>query len=89
MGLISLSQGTPLASLFSRWKSSFLCSLVFGLPVFIVTVTYMILSHRSRIHDIMIINGVSLQNLILFVLCTIVQVSAFVLDPLSIIASLH
>jgi len=56
-----------------QWRSSFLCSLVFGLPVFIVTISYMILGHRSKIHDKMLINGVSLQNFILFILCTIVQ----------------
>ncbi|XP_065058304.1 copper-transporting ATPase 1-like isoform X1 [Rhopilema esculentum] len=57
-----------------QWKTSFLCSLVFGLPVFIVTVVYMVLHHRSHFEDIKIIDGVSLQNFLLFSLCTIVQV---------------
>ncbi len=42
--------------------------------MFIVTVTYMVLQHQYKIDDQMIGPGVSLQNLLLFVLCTIVQV---------------
>ena len=60
--------------IFFSWKNSFLFSLIFGLPVLIITFTYMIL-HKYNIEDIVLMPGLSLQNLVVFVLCSIVQVS--------------
>jgi len=55
-----------------QWRSTFLYSLIFGLPVFIITVTYMVLMHNGK-KDHIILPGLSLKNLLLFCLCTIVQ----------------
>lgn len=62
-----------------RWKRSFLFSLLFGLPVFIITMTYMILMKKYGIQDLIIIPGLSLENFILFSLCSIVMVSVWIL----------
>jgi len=56
-----------------RWKRSFLFSLIFGLPVLITNFTYMFLM-KIHVHDVMLIPGLSLENVIIFALCSIVQV---------------
>ncbi|XP_008070483.1 copper-transporting ATPase 2 isoform X2 [Carlito syrichta] len=59
-----------------QWKKSFLCSLVFGIPVMALMI-YMLISsnepHESMVLDHNIIPGLSILNLIFFILCTFVQ----------------
>ncbi|XP_026524188.1 copper-transporting ATPase 2 [Notechis scutatus] len=59
-----------------QWKKSFLCSLVFGIPVMVLMV-YMLLPigdhHESMVLEQNLIPGLSILNLIFFVLCTLVQ----------------
>ena len=54
-----------------RWKTSFIISLIFGIPVFVVVITYSILGEQSGPY---VVAGLSLQNLLLFILCTPVQI---------------
>ncbi|XP_058526802.1 copper-transporting ATPase 2 isoform X1 [Ochotona princeps] len=59
-----------------QWKKSFLCSLVFGIPVMGLMIYMLIPSngtHESMILDHNIIGGLSILNLIFFILCTFVQ----------------
>lgn len=61
----------------SRWKKSFLCSLVFGIPVMGLMIYMLIPSHEpheSMLLDHNIIPGLSILNLVFFILCTFVQV---------------
>ncbi|RDD36414.1 Copper-transporting ATPase 1 [Trichoplax sp. H2] len=53
-----------------KWRNSFLVAFIFGLPVMIIMITFMILGKK---HEIMIVPGLSLENLLLFLLCTPVQ----------------
>ncbi|XP_039209202.1 copper-transporting ATPase 2-like isoform X2 [Crotalus tigris] len=59
-----------------QWKKSFLCSLVFGIPVLGLMV-YMLLPmddhHGSMVLEQNLIPGLSILNLLFFVLCTLVQ----------------
>ncbi|KAK9411189.1 copper-transporting ATPase 2 [Crotalus adamanteus] len=59
-----------------QWKKSFLCSLVFGIPVLGLMV-YMLLPmddhHESMVLEQNLIPGLSILNLLFFVLCTLVQ----------------
>ncbi|XP_062957574.1 copper-transporting ATPase 2 isoform X2 [Cynocephalus volans] len=59
-----------------QWKKSFLCSLVFGIPVMGLMI-YMLIPrnepHESMVLDHNIIPGLSILNLIFFILCTFVQ----------------
>lgn len=60
-----------------RWKKSFLCSLVFGIPVMGLMIYMLVPSnepHESMVLDHNIIPGLSILNLIFFILCTFVQV---------------
>uniref|UniRef100_A0A2K6PP69 Copper-transporting ATPase 2 n=1 Tax=Rhinopithecus roxellana TaxID=61622 RepID=A0A2K6PP69_RHIRO len=60
-----------------QWKKSFLCSLVFGIPVMALMIYMLIPSnkpHQSMVLDHNIIPGLSILNLIFFILCTFVQV---------------
>jgi len=59
------------AKTIKKWRISFLISLIFGIPVFAVVVTYSILGEQSGPY---VTKGVSLQNLLLFILCTPVQI---------------
>lgn len=64
-------------SLLSRWKKSFLCSLMFGIPVMVLMIYMLIPSnepHGSMALDHNIIPGLSILNLAFFILCTFVQV---------------
>nr|XP_008113910.1 PREDICTED: copper-transporting ATPase 2 isoform X2 [Anolis carolinensis] len=59
-----------------QWRKSFLCSLVFGIPVLILMV-YMLIPAADH-HDSMVLNknlipGLSILNLLFFILCTLVQ----------------
>ncbi|XP_052607742.1 copper-transporting ATPase 2 isoform X2 [Peromyscus californicus insignis] len=59
-----------------QWKKSFLCSLVFGIPVMGLMVYMLIPSnmpHETMVLDHNIIPGLSVLNLIFFILCTFVQ----------------
>lgn len=53
-----------------RWRASFIISLIFGVPVFVVVIAYSIVGEQSGPY---IMPGLSLQNLLLFILCTPVQ----------------
>eukprot|EP00069_Balaena_mysticetus_P016511 bmy_09782T0 len=58
------------------WKKSFLCSLVFGIPVMGLMIYMLIPSHEpheSMLLDHNIIPGLSILNLVFFILCTFVQ----------------
>nr|XP_048312247.1 copper-transporting ATPase 2 isoform X1 [Myodes glareolus] len=59
-----------------QWKKSFLCSLVFGIPVMGLMIYMLIPSnkpHETMVLDHNIIPGLSILNLIFFILCTFVQ----------------
>ncbi|XP_016069075.1 PREDICTED: copper-transporting ATPase 2 [Miniopterus natalensis] len=59
-----------------QWKKSFLSSLVFGIPVMGLMIYMLIPSnkpHKSMALDHNIIPGLSILNLIFFILCTFVQ----------------
>uniref|UniRef100_F6VMS7 Copper-transporting ATPase 2 n=1 Tax=Monodelphis domestica TaxID=13616 RepID=F6VMS7_MONDO len=59
-----------------QWKKSFLCSLVFGIPVLCLMIYMLIPSsqpHESMVLEHNLIPGLSILNLIFFVLCTFVQ----------------
>nr|XP_048704797.1 copper-transporting ATPase 2 isoform X4 [Caretta caretta] len=59
-----------------QWRKSFLCSLVFGIPVLILMI-YMLIpagqQHGSMVLERNLIPGLSILNLLFFVLCTLVQ----------------
>ncbi|XP_051025542.1 copper-transporting ATPase 2 isoform X2 [Acomys russatus] len=59
-----------------QWKKSFLCSLVFGIPVMGLMIYMLIPSnkpHETMVLDHNIIPGLSVLNLVFFILCTFVQ----------------
>ncbi|XP_078013102.1 copper-transporting ATPase 2 isoform X4 [Phascolarctos cinereus] len=59
-----------------QWKKSFLCSLVFGIPVLCLMIYMLVPSsqpHESMVLEYNLIPGLSILNLIFFVLCTFVQ----------------
>lgn len=56
-----------------KWRRSFLVSLVFGAPVMIAMIVFSILKSKDKEPHVEIINGLSLENLIYFLLCTPVQ----------------
>uniref|UniRef100_A0A8B9XS13 Copper-transporting ATPase 2 n=1 Tax=Bos mutus grunniens TaxID=30521 RepID=A0A8B9XS13_BOSMU len=58
-----------------QWKNSFLCSLVFGIPVMGLMIYMLIPSHEPQLTvlDHNVIPGLSILNLIFFILCTFVQ----------------
>uniref|UniRef100_A0A8C3VWM1 Copper-transporting ATPase 2 n=1 Tax=Catagonus wagneri TaxID=51154 RepID=A0A8C3VWM1_9CETA len=59
-----------------QWKKSFLCSLVFGIPVMGLMIYMLIPSHgphEAMVLDHNIIPGLSILNLFFFILCTFVQ----------------
>lgn len=58
-----------------QWKNSFLCSLVFGIPVMGLMIYMLIPSHepQSSVLDHNVVPGLSILNLIFFILCTFVQ----------------
>ncbi|KAM4796079.1 copper-transporting ATPase 2 [Rhinophrynus dorsalis] len=59
-----------------QWRKSFLFSLIFGIPV-ICLMIYMLFAHNNHHNPMMleknIIPGLSILNLIFFILCTFVQ----------------
>ncbi|XP_010081366.1 PREDICTED: copper-transporting ATPase 2 [Pterocles gutturalis] len=59
-----------------QWRKSFLCSLLFGIPVLILMI-YMLIPdgghHGSMALEQNLIPGLSILNLLFFVLCTFVQ----------------
>lgn len=56
------------------WKRTFLLALLFSVPVMIIKFTYLGLM-KYHVKHVTILPGLSLENLLLFTLCTIVQVS--------------
>ncbi|NXP19686.1 ATP7B ATPase, partial [Scytalopus superciliaris] len=60
-----------------RWKKSFLCSLLFGIPVLILMIYMQIPNgahHGSMVLERNLVPGLSILNLLFFILCTFVQV---------------
>ena len=60
-----------------KWKRSFLISLIFGLPAMILMMLFMLPSHENAVipaHNI--VPGLSVENLVMFLLCTPVQTFA-------------
>jgi hypothetical protein len=59
-----------------RWRNSFIISLVFGIPVMVIMIYFdwVLKSHLDEENQITIVPGISLNNLLLFVLATPVQV---------------
>ncbi|XP_008943368.1 PREDICTED: copper-transporting ATPase 2 [Merops nubicus] len=59
-----------------QWRKSFLCSLLFGIPVLILMI-YMLIPdgghHGSMVLEQNLIPGLSILNLLFFILCTFVQ----------------
>lgn len=58
----------------SKWRRSFLFSLIFGVPTFVIFITYVILDELEKRPNQMVLPGLSLENLLMFILCTPVQV---------------
>ncbi|XP_023801459.1 copper-transporting ATPase 2 isoform X1 [Cyanistes caeruleus] len=59
-----------------QWRKSFLYSLVFGIPVVVIMVYMQIPSgedHGSKVLEQNLIPGLSILNLLFFILCTFVQ----------------
>ncbi|XP_065670106.1 copper-transporting ATPase 2 isoform X2 [Hydra vulgaris] len=54
-----------------KWRLSFLVSLIFGIPVLGVVIAYSFIGEQNGPY---VARGLSLQNLLLFLLCTPVQV---------------
>ncbi|XP_053419999.1 copper-transporting ATPase 2 isoform X1 [Nycticebus coucang] len=57
-----------------QWKKSFLCSLLFGVPVMGLMIYMLVPSNEPHVLDHNIIPGLSVLNLFFFILCTFVQV---------------
>ncbi|XP_028392440.1 copper-transporting ATPase 2-like isoform X2 [Dendronephthya gigantea] len=57
----------------SKWRRSFLISLVFGAPVMICMIIFSLLKSNGKDPHLDIISGLSLENLLYFLLCTPVQ----------------
>nr|XP_033804067.1 LOW QUALITY PROTEIN: copper-transporting ATPase 2 [Geotrypetes seraphini] len=59
-----------------QWRKSFLCSLIFGIPVIALMIFMLITSsheHLSMVLEKNIMPGLSILNLLFFILCTFVQ----------------
>ncbi|CAB4000640.1 Copper-transporting ATPase 2 [Paramuricea clavata] len=57
----------------AKWRRSFLISLVFGAPVMICMIVFSLLSSNGKDPHVEITAGLSLENLLYFLLCTPVQ----------------
>lgn len=57
-----------------KWRRSFLFSLIFGVPTFVIFITYVILDELNKRPHQMVFPGLSLENLLMFILCTPVQI---------------
>lgn len=72
----------------TRWRRSFLLSLVFGLPIMALMIYMMVTDSREQNHGGSVpghqnlLPGLSPLNLAFFLLCTPVQVSSEVSDAL-------
>jgi hypothetical protein len=63
---------------FLRWRNSFLLSAVFGIPAMIIMMAFMF-KWKNHEDAPQVIRGLSLENLIMFLLSTPVQVNIFIL----------
>ena len=48
-------------------------SLIFGVPTFVIFITYVILDELEKRPNQLVLPGLSLENLLMFILCTPVQ----------------
>nr|CAB3224695.1 copper-transporting ATPase 2 [Phallusia mammillata] len=55
-----------------QWRRSFFTALIFGVPVMVIMIYYM--ASGAHNHPYMLVDGLSLQNLLMFLLCTPVQI---------------
>lgn len=63
-----------------KWRNSFLVSLIFGVPSMIIMMYFMVVMDMDHAHTkcelpMCLIDGVSLENFLLFLLATPVQVN--------------
>ncbi|XP_071790904.1 copper-transporting ATPase 2-like isoform X2 [Asterias amurensis] len=54
-----------------KWRNSFLVSLIFGIPVMATMIYFMV--NKDQKEDLILLPGLSLENLILFCFSTVVQ----------------
>ena len=60
-----------------KWRKSFLISLLFGVPAMVLMMLFMLPTHESAvIPPKNIVPGLSVENLVMFLLCTPVQTFA-------------
>ncbi|XP_051782211.1 copper-transporting ATPase 2 isoform X2 [Erpetoichthys calabaricus] len=59
-----------------QWRKSFLYSLIFGIPVMVLMIYMMVMDHKqsgTEHQEHQVLPGLSLFNLLFFILCTFVQ----------------
>ena len=61
---------------FHRWRNSFIIATIFGVPTF-VTIVVFISKYDNHADEPQITTGLSVENLIMFLLATPVQVRMF------------
>ena len=66
-----------------KWRNAFLVSLIFGLPVMATMIYFMV--NKKQKEDLILLPGLSVENLILFVFSSIVQVICWLINFLQIL----